>query len=351
MARFLFIDIDKEFDIILSEKNREGLRLLKRLRLQRDELQRIKSELNSGLSGIRAPRCYVSLPASMFGFRIIELPFKEEDRIREVLPFELKERIMESLEEIVYDFVKIPSDREKAQKILAVYTKKNELSSLLKSFSEIGIEPDTVGSLSLRSIIEKGVRPEDLLNPPDYEDEIPELIKKETERPVINLLKGSLGLTIERENILKRLKTMNILLISIITVLGIAFGISIKKNYSESSRLRVFINEEYKKEFPQEKIKDEILQLRSHLKEMKDKRDILAGIPAAEILRKIRPPLGIIIESVDIDTRGITIRGESRELSGIEAFREGLKGDFRNPSIIESGQISEKFRFTIKAER
>ncbi len=350
MARFLFIDIDKELNIILSEKKKEGLKILKKVKINRDEPSRIKPELNSGLSWFKAPLCYISLPVNMFGYRIIELPFKEENKIREVLPFELKEKIMERIEDIVYDFVILPTDNN-TQRVLAVYTGKDELSSLIKIFSDAGIEPDVIGSLSVRNLIEKDFKAEDLLNPPEYEDALLELIRKEAERPVINLLRGGLGLTIEREALLKRLKVTNILLLGIALILSLSFGISIKRNYSEASKIRIWIHEEYRKEFPNEKIKDELLQLKSHLKEANDKMDILMGIPVLETLKKIKPGDGITIESVDMDTRGIILKGESRELSGIEVYKEKLRESFKNPAIVESGQFSGRIRFTIKAER
>ncbi|MFN3740416.1 MAG: hypothetical protein ACK4TF_07065 [Thermodesulfovibrionales bacterium] len=349
MARFLFIDIDKEFNIILSEKKKEVFKILKTAKINRAQPSRIKAELNSGASWLKAPLCYMSLPASMFGYRIIELPFKEENKIREVLPFELKEKIMERIEDIVYDFVILPSDNN-TQKVLAVYTGKDELSGLIKIFSEAGIEPDVIGSLSLRDIIDKGFKAEALLNPPEYESHLLELLKKEAERPVINLRRG-LGLSIEREALLKKTKITNILLLCIALILSLSFGISIRRNYSEASKIIKWINDEYRKEFLGEKIKDELLQLKSHLKEAKDKRDILMGIPVLETLKKIKPGEGIIIESVDMDTRGITLKGESRQLSGIEAFKEKLRENFKNPSIVESGQFSGNIRFTIKAER
>lgn len=351
MAKVLFIDIDKEFNLILSEKKKEGLKILKTLKLNSDEPSRIKPELNSGLSWFKAPLCYISLPANMFGYRVIELPFKEEDKIKEVLPFELKEKVMERIEDLVYDFVILPSDEEKISRILAVYTEKDELSSLIKKFSDAGIEPDVIGSLSIRNLIEKGFKAEDLLNPPEYKDNLLELLKKETERPVINLLRGGFGLSIEREALLKRLKITNIFLLSIALTLTLSFGLSIKRNYSEASKIRIWIHDEYRKEFPNEKIKDELLQLKSHLKEANDKMDILMGIPVLEPLKKIKPVDGITIESVEMDTKGLSLKGESRDLTGLEAYREKLKESFKNPTIVESGQFSGRIRFTIKAER
>ncbi len=351
MARLLFIEINNNFNVILSEKKGKVFKILKTVEINGDEPSRIRAELNSGLSWFKAPLCYISLPVRMFGYRIIELPFKEEDKIRDVLAFELKEKVMQPVEDLVYDFVMLPSDNDKTQKILTVYTGKDELSSLLKRLSEANIEPDVIGSISLRNLIEKGFRAEDLLNPPPYKEDLLELLQKEAERPVINLLRGGLGMSIEREALLKRLRITNILLLGISLILTLSFGLSIKRNYSEALKLRTWINDEYRKEFPQEKIKDEILQLRSHLKEVKDKKDILLGIPAVDTLKKIKPGDTINIESVDMDVKGITLKGEARDLGGIESYREKLKETLKNPTIIESGQFSGKIRFTLKAER
>ncbi len=364
-TKFLFIDIGEKTNLTLAEKSKDGLRILKQKGLHDGENQIIeisnsrsfKDALGEFLPkklSITPTIYYLSLPVKELGFRIIEVPFDDEGKIRDVIPLELRQRLINSSEEPVYDFLRLPSSKNGNTKVLVVYSEKERLKGLLKGLSEAGIEPDVITSFGLRKILKNGleslVTVEDLVNPPEYEDQLLEILQKEARSPLINLKKGVIDLTVQSEILKKRIRLTEILLTIIILLLGLSFSISIFKRHDAISDTKAWINKEFKKEFPQERLKDEVLQLRSHIKELRDKRDLLKGIPAVERLKGIKPPQGIVLDEVTMDLKGIMIKGEALDLSRLEAFREGLKSLVVEPTIQDTSQFSGKIRFTISGE-
>ena len=63
----------------------------------------------------------MSLPLSSLNFRVIDLPFSDKDRIREILPFELDGMILGGAEKVVFDDIIVGTSDNKYQ-VLAVYT-------------------------------------------------------------------------------------------------------------------------------------------------------------------------------------------------------------------------------------
>jgi|GEM_PF-4137310 len=364
--KFLFIDIGEKTNLILAEKTKEGLRILKQKGFpDSDNLggggsngKTLKDALGEFLPkklSITPLVYYLSLSVKDLGFRIIEVPFKDEEKIKDVIPFELRQRLINSSEEPVYDFLRLPSSKNGNTKVLVVYSEKEHLKGLLKELSEAGIEPDVITSFGLRRILKNGLDSsdltiEDLVNPPEYEDQLLEILQKEARSPLINLKKGVIDLTLQSEILKKRIRLTDVLLAILILLLGVSFSITILKRYNTISETKAWITKEFKKEFPQERIKDEVLQLRSHIKELKDKRDILKGIPVVERLKEIKPLDGIVVDEVIMDLKGLTIKGESIDLSRLEAFREGLKSLLIEPTIQDTTQFSGKIRFTIGGE-
>jgi hypothetical protein len=358
-AKFLFIDIGEKTNLILAEKTKEGLRILKQKRLPDGGGSNGKA-LKDGLGEFLTKKLsitplmyYLSLSVKELGFRVIEVPFKEEEKLKDVIPFELRQRLIDSSEEPVYDFLRLPSSKNGNTKVLVVYSEKERLKGLLKGLSEAGIEPDVITSFGLRKILKNGLESltfEDLVNPPEYEEQLLEILQKEVRSPIINLKKGVIDLTLQSEILKKRIRLTEVLLAILILLLGVSFSITILKRYNTISETKAWITKEFKKEFPQERPKDEVLQLRSHIKELRDKRDLLKGIPVVERLKGIKPPQGIVVDEVTMDLKGMTIKGEAVDLSGLEAFREGLKSLLIEPAIQDTSQFSGKIRFTISGE-
>ena len=56
-------------------------------------------------------RCVISLPASEIMFRQVTLPFRDEGRIRKALPFEVEPMLPVPVDEIVLDYLKLPSGK------------------------------------------------------------------------------------------------------------------------------------------------------------------------------------------------------------------------------------------------
>ncbi len=376
MSRYLFIDLSKGTRFILTKKSRDGLRILKDMEFEEEPDPETLKKISSDL---QAERCYLNLPLETLGFRIIELPFNEDKKIREVLPYELKERFLESGLEPVYDYIRLPTvtsvggevtippsqkGSRNGSRLLVLYVEKELLTEIVRRYSKYGLEPDVITCFSLRVAL-KGFTPpngevivangdtivERLLNPPSYKENLLEILQEEILSPVINLKRGDFGIAIEKENLIKRIRITNLLLIVLLGVLTSGYALTIKSDLNNISRIKDFIRKEYKREFPQGKVMDEILQLRSRIKELKEQRDLFTGIPVIEILKGLKPEDGVTITAVEMDTGFITVKGEASDLSKIESLKNRMVTRFHNPQITESTQFGGRIRFSIKAER
>ena len=89
--------------------------------------------------------CIASFPADRISYRNIQVPFKEQKKIRRILPFELEATLPFQVEDIVIDFsaVKLPDNKDRTD-IVAVAVEKSGLKSYLKTLASFNIEPEIV---------------------------------------------------------------------------------------------------------------------------------------------------------------------------------------------------------------
>ena len=73
--------------------------------------------------------CVMALPAGQFSYRNIRVPFKDQRKIRQILPFELEPMLPKTAEELVSDFYTVWSDESTS--LLTASVEKKLLSVLL----------------------------------------------------------------------------------------------------------------------------------------------------------------------------------------------------------------------------
>ncbi len=83
---------------------------------------------------------YLSLPVSGLNFRVIDLPFSDKDRVREVLPFELDGIILGGTDRVIFDCVVLGSSDDKYQ-VLAVYIEKDSIREILARLKSFNLDP------------------------------------------------------------------------------------------------------------------------------------------------------------------------------------------------------------------
>ncbi len=86
----------------------------------------------------------VSLPANMFVFKELDMPFSEHEKIKMVLPFEAEPLLPFSIESSAIDFIKAPGINTGPCKIMLCATENNILNGVSQALSKAKIKPDNI---------------------------------------------------------------------------------------------------------------------------------------------------------------------------------------------------------------
>ncbi len=303
---------------------------------------------------------YVSVPLDMLSFRTVELPFSDMTRVREVLPFELDNLILGGSGGIVFD-ARVLKEFEGTYKFLVVCIMKDSLRKLLDGFRRKSIDIKTVTSIDLVSAFDafsSGDDIEDLLmrrSPASLkaEDRIT-LAAHEVAAPAIDLRRGEFAYTGDTEKARKSLKYTLVfgvlLLLLFLSDLSLN-GIAMKK---ESLSIDNDIRRSYSDMFPGERrITSEIYQLKAHLRELKDKEPLFAGISPLQYLLDVSAAgkNGFSFNEINIEKSFIIMKGECRTLSDAQTLRNSLAAFFTDVAISDTKPLTQgRTAFTITAK-
>jgi type II secretory pathway component PulL len=296
---------------------------------------------------------YLSLPLSSLNFRVIDLPFSDKERIREVLPFELDGMILGGAEAVIFDAV-IVGRTDNAYQVLAVYIGKNRLREILEKLKVHGIDPVCVTSLELKHALKDFSLLK--LVPPIFinNEERITLAVEEMKKPTVNLRRDEFSYTRDVVKTRKSLKITAVLFIMIVLILSANILFRILSSSHEAALLRNEIRKSYMEIFPGEKnIVNELHQLKSHIKELKGKEDIFIGVKPLNMFSELAQieRQGARFNEVTIDRENLTLRGEAGSLSAVQQLQEKLKKYFDEVSISDSkASVQGKMLFTITAK-
>lgn len=296
---------------------------------------------------------YLSLPVSSLNFRVIDLPFSDKERIREILPFELDGVILGGSNEVIFDDVVISSSGNKCQ-VLAIYIGKNILRELLEKLKLYNIDPVSIISIELKEIL-KDFTSERLLLPVMLEDEDRiALAVEEIKKPTINLRRNEFSYTRDVERTKKSLKVTAVLMILLVIVLAANLLLRIVTVRHEIDFLKNEMRKKYQEIFPGEKnIVNELYQLKSHMKELKDKEEFYVGVNPLNLLFNLSQidKQGVVFNEITADRGNLTMKGEAPSLSDIQLVRGKLESFFNEVTISDSKSSSQgTMLFTITAK-
>lgn len=335
MGKSLFIDVsEKEITFLVFEQkgNRYELLESKKHPITEKDLFSFSDLI------IDFEDAYLSLPVSYLNFRIIDLPFSDKERIREVLPFELDGMILGGIDSVIFDDIVVDSSNGKYQ-VLAVYAEKKMIEVMLAQLKSHNIDPVFITSLELRKIL-KDFSLEKLFSPDiiDSQGRIA-LAIEEMFNPSINLRKDEFSYTRDSEKIKKSMKisVVLILLIALILVLDLLFKIISTKR--EIAFLQNIMRKTYTDIFPEEKnIVNAPYQLKAHLKELKNKEALFLGVDPLDSLLRISQieKKGVVFNEIIIDKQNLILKGEAPLLSAIQEMQVRLEEFFDEVSISDS---------------
>ena len=303
---------------------------------------------------------YVSVPLGMLSFRTIELPFSDMKRVREVLPFELDNLIFGGSEGIVFD-ARVLKEHEGTYTYLVVCMMKDSLRKLLDGFRRQRIDVKAVTSIDLVSAFDAfssedkiaGLLMEQTPGSLSAEDRV-KLAASEVAEPTIDLRRGEFAYTGDTEKTKKSLK-FTIALGALLLLLFISDlsmnGIAMKK---ESLSIRDEIRRSYTSMFPTDRnITSEIYLLKTHLRELKDREPLFAGIAPLQVLLDVTAAgkNGFVFNEITIENANIILKGECRTLSDVQTLKNSLAASFMDVAISDTKPITQgKTTFTITAK-
>ncbi len=349
MKGVVFIDIislnglmPERLRLTLCEKKKDSIHILKDVEINRNEL----SEMDSILKGRKV---YLSLPIDILGIRILEFPFSDREKINDALPYELSQTILDDIDKVVWDIVELDSGNGHARAIV-VYAKRKDIEEILRGLDHYGSGISVITSLGLLSMRPLVRNLESLtrgISYSDYKDRYSVLVHEEIRKPLFNLGRKDILRAIEYERVSKKLRVTTYLLLILILSVLLNSGVRIFYNLREIEEMEGMISSIYKTQFPMESIKSPVLQLRSHIKELRERESLLTGIPVLDIMKSIKLVDGVSINEIRIEDGMLNLKGEASQLIDIESFRNSLSERFKDVNIVESKQLSGRIRFLI----
>src|SRR4030042_7121314 len=149
MSKSIFIDIKEgEIETYIFEF-RHG-----RFEIKDSKRYPVRDRYDFSIDGLTEDieNTYLSLPLSSLNFRVIDLPFSDKNKIREILPFELDGMILGGSDKVIFDDVIIGMSDNKYQ-VLAVYIEKAVIKQILEKLKSCNIDPEFITSIELKNTL------------------------------------------------------------------------------------------------------------------------------------------------------------------------------------------------------
>ncbi|HEX8947691.1 MAG TPA: hypothetical protein VF790_01945 [Dissulfurispiraceae bacterium] len=355
MRRIAFFDLKDRPALYILEGNGSGYAL--------KETVEVSVE---GVHGYRPERAiehideaYLSLPLEMLNFRVVELPFSDPERVREVLPLELDSLILGGAGNAIFDG-HILGESDGKYRVLAVYAMKDALGAILAGLRPHGIDPKVVTSLETASCLETFASGEEIARLVleqrhkrlSAEERIRRAVK-EVQGPVVNLRRGGLAYKGDAEKTKKVLRVSAVLALLLTLVFFADMSLRIISSKRESAAVREEIKRSYSDVFPGEKnVTGELYRLKAHFKEMKDKETAFAGAEPLQVLLVLSGVggQGVSFSEISVDRDRIVMKGECQSLSDVQKLKGSLDRVLSGVSIADTKTSAQnKTLFTITA--
>lgn len=295
---------------------------------------------------------YLSLPLNLLNFRVLKLPFSDRERLKKVIPFELDGLILGGTDSIVFDTIKL-----NGEDVLVTYIEKIKLAAILTKLSSFNFDPSVVTSIELHNVISRGAKNiiQSIINPEKLTDDARiNAAGGEISSNLLNLRTGSLAYTKETEKIKKTLNVTAALSILLASLIVMSLVFRLVTEMREASSIKKELKEIYTNLFPEDKkIADELYQMKSHIKNLKEKGDALAGIYPLRFLAGLSQGMthGVVFNEINLDKDLVTIKGEALSMDNIGKMKAMLSEIMTNVSVDDIKPSAEgKLLFTVSAK-
>lgn len=348
-----FVDIssldNKGFSVYLFRSIPKGYEFERHIKYSWETM----SSVDEGIKNVE--EFYLSIPLELLDFRILKLPFSDREKLNGIIPFELGGLIIGDVDSVVFDFVVLGSS-DGSFDVLVAYAKKEIIRDILERLSSLNIDPKVITSVELK--IKSRNAEEFAAQLAGYETMDDEMrinaAREEIIAHTINLRTGPFAYTKDMERLGKALKATYILSALLALVIISIFAFRIVTAKVEASSTKKQMKYIYVNIFPAEKkITDELYQMKSHIKDIKDKRDALTGVYPLELMLVLsqKPVQGAAFNEVNIDREIITIKGEAASMDDIDRTKRRLSEFLSDVSISDIKPSKEgKTLFTAVAK-
>ncbi len=307
---------------------------------------------------VNAEESIFSLPLNLLDFRVLELPFSEIKKVKELVPFEIDNLVLGGSGSVVFDAFILGSGGGKSQ-VLVAYIGKETLRTILNNLKASGIDPKAVVSLELSHAVSSSASAEEIagkLLSPDHLEEKDRISAAvaEIKNQTVNLRTGELAYTADTERTKKSLMMTAALIVLVLLIFLADSVMVIVSTTRENDSIKESIRKTYQGLFPSEKkISNELYQLKAHLKELHDKESSFVGVSPLDTLLDLsgtsRPGVSFIEITVD---RDLTIfKGEAPSMSDVQKTKTDLEKVFTEITISDTKpSIQGKTLFTLTAK-
>jgi len=301
---------------------------------------------------------YLSLPLSLLDFRVLELPFSDIRKIKELLPFEIDNLVLGGSGSVAFDAYILDRSEGKS-KVLVAYVPKETLRTILGRLKASGMDPRAVISIELAEAVNSSSSADEVagrLLSPEPLDEKARMAAalKEMASPTVNLRRGEFQYTVDDERAKKSLIFTAVLACLLLLVFLSDSAMMIISTTRHNNAVRAEMRKTYQGLFPTEKrISNELYQLKAHMKELKDKESSYVGVSPLRVLLDLstvsRP--GITFTEVTTDRDSIVLKGEGPSMTDVQKTKTELEKIFTGVAISDTKPSSQnKTLFTITAK-
>lgn len=352
MRRAVFVDLtEKGASVCSVKRNGKSWTVDERIPAA------LSGDFTLSLEGLAAEESYVSLPLSELNFRIMELPFSDPKKIRELLPFEIEGLILGRPADFIFD-IRILGESDGKTEFLVAYIPKERLGAILRGLKRSGLDPRVVTSLELSDTLSSTgdgeVMSRVLNSRPVLEPERTAAALREMAEPSINMRRDEFAYTAETEKTRKSLKLSAGLVVTLLAIFVVHSLLSIAALRKENRSLRDDIRKSYIAMFPQDKrISDELYQAKAHMKELKEKQESLVGTSPLRLMLELSAISGpeTSFSELNIGSELIVLKGECPSLTDAQRIKNQLDTVLEEVNISDARpSVRNRTLFTITAK-
>jgi type II secretory pathway component PulL len=295
----------------------------------------------------------LSIPLEVLNFRVLKLPFSDKGKIMKVIPFELEGLMMGGADSIVFDS-RVLRESGNTFDVLVAYVEKGVMGDILTMLAAQGIDPHIVTSLELRAMKAQGADDMALrLMSPEkiHDEERIQAARDELAEYTINLRTGPFAYTKDLDKVGKTLRTTAILFMLLALLIHAHLAFRIVTERREASSLKRELRNTYRGLFPEDtRITDELYQMKSRMKEMKEKEDAMIGVSPLPFLFDVskNTASGLSFSELSLERGITTMKGEATSVDDIEKMKTRLSGILGDVSVSDiKPSVGGKTLFTM----